>query len=114
MSLIHPLIAFALAAVIGLTLALKVLRGKMVPWLYSLLHALFGATGLVLLCVFIFSTANVSQTVLLALLALLLVAFGGFFLASFHLRGKIPPKLFVFVHAGFAVAGVLTLLAQII
>jgi len=38
-------------------------------------------------------------------------ALGGFFLASFHLRRKLPPKAVVLVHASVAVIGFLTLLS---
>lgn len=74
----YPLLAFALAAVLGLTLAVSVLRGKMVRWVYSLLHAILGATGLILL----FSLVVQAGSHLLALVSLalfLMAAFGGFF-----------------------------------
>ena len=41
-------------------------------------------------------------------------ALGGFFLASFHLRGKLAPKGVVVLHAGLAVIGFLTLLSLMI
>ena len=49
-----------------------------------------------------------------ALGLLVVAALGGFFLASIHLRGKIAPKAVVFIHAGVAVAGVLTLLSAVL
>lgn len=107
-----PILVFAITATIGVTLALQVLRGRMVPWLYSLTHALFGATGLVLLYVYITMTVGVSAWTLLALSLFLFVAFAGFFLASFHLRGKVPPPVFVLIHAGLAVTAFVLLLLQ--
>ena len=47
--LTYALIVFAIAAVGGLVLASSVLRGKLAPWALSILHALLGACGLVLL-----------------------------------------------------------------
>jgi len=107
----YALIAFAIAAIGGLVLAAHVLRGKFAPWALSLVHALLGATGLVLLIVLVAQGA-VAQPVLIAFVLLLVAAFGGFFLASFHLRKRLPPKAIVGIHAAVAVAGFLTLLSQ--
>ena len=45
----YALIVFAIVALGGLVLASSVLRGRLAPWLLSLLHALLGASGLLLL-----------------------------------------------------------------
>lgn len=110
--LAYALIVFAVAAVGGLVLAAHVLRGKFAPWALSLLHAALGATGLVLLVMLLLRGAA-SRPVLVGLAVLLLAALGGFFLASFHLRRKLPPKAVVVIHAGVAVAGFLVLLSQV-
>ncbi|MCG8274919.1 hypothetical protein [Stenotrophomonas sp. NLF4-10] len=112
-TLAHALIAFAVAATGGLVLAAYVLRNKFAPWALSLLHAALGATGLLLLIVSIVRGAA-SQPVLIGFALLLLAALGGFFLASFHLRRRLPPKAVVVVHAGVAVAGFLVVLAQVL
>jgi hypothetical protein len=104
------LIVFAIAAVGGLILAAHVLRGKFAPWALSVLHALLGAAGLVLLIVLLLQGAT-TQRVLAGFVLLLVAALGGFFLASFHLRRKLPPKAVVLVHASVAVIGFLTLLS---
>ena len=52
--------------------------------------------------------------VMAALGLLVLAALGGFYLASLHLRRTIPPKGVVFIHAGIAVAGFLTLLSALL
>lgn len=104
------LIVFAIAAVGGLILAAHVLRGKFAPWALSVLHALLGAAGLVLLIVLLLQGAA-TQRVLAGFVLLLVAALGGFFLASFHLRRKLPPKAVVLVHASVAVIGFLTLLS---
>jgi hypothetical protein len=104
----YALIVFAVAAVGGLVLAAHVLRDKFAPWALSLLHALLGAAGLVLLIMMLMQD-SAPQKVLIGFVLLLVAALGGFFLASFHLRQKLPPKAVVIVHAGVAVAGFLTL-----
>lgn len=111
--LTYALIAFAIAALGGLVLAAHVLRGRFAPWALSLLHALLGATGLVLLIAVVLRGAA-NQPVLIGFAVLLAAALGGFFLASFHLRRKFPPKAVVVVHAGAAVTGFLVLLSQVL
>lgn len=109
----YALLAFAIAAVGGLILAAHVLRGKFAPWALSVLHALLGATGLVLLIVMLVQ-GSVPQRALAGFVLLLIAALGGFFLASFHLRRKLPPKAVVLVHASVAVVGFLTLLSLLV
>lgn len=108
--LTNAIILFAIAAVGGLFLASKVLTGKLAPWAVSIVHALLGATGLIVLLSIVMSGQGSSR--LTAALGLLVVAaLGGFLLASFHIRGKLPPKAIVIIHAGVAVTGFLTLLS---
>lgn len=112
--LLATLITFAVAAVGGLVLASFVLRGQFAPWVIGGLHALVGATGLVLLFLLLFER-DAAETALIASFGLLLVAaLIGFGLAAFHARSKLPPKAVVFLHAGFAVAGVVALLTVVL
>lgn len=107
--LTYALIIFAVAALGGMVLAAHVLRGKFAPWVVSILHALLGASGLLLLAMAVLSgTASGRATV--ALVILVAAALGGFYLATMHLRGKIAPKTVVLIHASVAVAGFVTLL----
>ncbi len=108
--LTYAVIVFAVAALGGLVLAAHVLRGRLAPWALSLLHALLGATGLVLLLLGVMGGSGAGRA-LAALALLVIAALGGFYLASIHLRKAIAPKAVVFVHAGVAVAGFLTLLS---
>lgn len=111
--LLYAILVFAVAAIGGLVLASSVLRGKLAPWAISALHALLGASGLVLLILVVLQGAAPGR--LTAALALLvLAALGGFFLASFHLRKQVAPKAVVLVHAGVAVVGFLTLLSLLL
>lgn len=107
------LIVFAIAAMGGLFLASRVLRGHLAPWAISILHALLGASGLILLILTVVQ-GDASARVTAALAILILAALGGFFLASLHLRGRVAPKAVVFVHAGVAVTGFLTLLSAVL
>ena len=113
MLLLYALLIFAIAALGGLILAANVLGGRLAPWALSIAHALLGATGLVLLVV-IFLQGAAPARVTAALGLLVLAALGGFYLASIHLRKKVAPKTVVFVHAGVAVAGFLTLLSAVL
>lgn len=98
---------FAIAAIGGLIMAIRIFQGRLAPWGLSIVHALLGATGLVLV---LLNVLTGSTTVLIAALVLLVVAaLGGFFLASIHFRGQLAPKAVVIVHALVAVAGFLLL-----
>ena len=109
----YALLVFLVAALGGLALATFVLRGRLAPWALSILHALLGACGLVLLALSVLQGGAGSRA-LVALAVLLLAALGGFYLASLHLRRKLAPKALVLVHATAAVAGVLVLLAAVL
>jgi hypothetical protein len=111
--LIYAVIIFAIAALGGLFLAAHVLRDTFAPWAISLVHAGLGALGLILLIVALVQ-GGVSQAVLIGFVILLVAALGGFFLASFHLRKRLPPKAVVVIHAIVAVVGFLTVLSQVI
>ena len=109
----YALLVFAIGAVGGLVLASRVLRDKLAAWGLSVVDALVGATGLGMLMVILLH-GDGPQRVLVRFVLLLVAALGGFFLASFHLRKKLPPKAVVVVHAGVAVAGFLTLLSLVV
>jgi hypothetical protein len=109
---VYALIVFAIAALGGLALASFVLRGQLAPWALSLAHAALGAIGLLLL-IYAAATAGLTRAALAALIILLVAALGGFYLASIHLRNTVAPSTVVFVHAGAAVIGFLTLLGAV-
>lgn len=111
--LTYALIIFAIGALGGLVLAASVLRGRLAPWALSVVHALLGATGLVLLIVVVMQGAPAGR-VSAALGLFVLAALGGFYLASIHLRGKVAPKAVVLIHGGVAVVGFLTLLSVVL
>ena len=105
-------IVFAIAAVGGLILALHVLRDRFAPWSLSILHALLGATGLVLVSLAVVGGEG-GSLILGSLLVLVVAALGGFFLASFHLRKRLSPKAIVILHALLAIVGVALLVTAV-
>ena len=112
--LLGALIIFAIGALGGLTLAgVYVLQGKLAPWALSLLHAALGAIGLLLL-IYAALTSVIPGAALAALVILAIAAVGGFYLASIHLRGEVATRPIVFIHAGVAVIGFLTLLGAVL
>jgi hypothetical protein len=106
--LTYAILVFAIAAVGGLVLAASVLRGKLAPWALSVVHALLGATGLILLVLAVLGGAT-STRATAALGLLVVAALGGFYLASIHLRKQVASGTIVYIHAGVAVVGFLTL-----
>jgi hypothetical protein len=109
----YALIVFAIGALGGLVLASSVLRGRLAPWSLSLLHALLGASGLLLLILAVVQgSANGRVVGALGLLAV--AALGGFYLASLHMKKAIAPKAVVLMHASLAVIGFLVLLSAVI
>jgi hypothetical protein len=112
--LIYALIVFTVGASAGLALAAAyVLRRRLAPWPLSLLHAILGATGLLLLT-YAAVTTGISNAPLVALVILVIAALAGFYLASIHLRGQIAKKPIVFLHASVAVIGFLALFGAVL
>ena len=105
--LTYAVTSFAVAAVLGLVMAASILRGALAPWALSLVHAALGATGLVLVLLSVFNGAG--GLVPVGLVALIVAALGGFYLAYLHLQNRVAPGAIVLVHAGVAVAGFLML-----
>jgi len=106
--LINTLIILTITAVGGLFLASKVLTGKLAPWSVSLIHALLGAAGLVMLIMIIVNEGG-SDKIMAGLVLLIVAALGGFYLAYQHVQGNVASKKVVLIHAGVAVAGFLTI-----
>lgn len=106
--LIAAIVIFAVAAVIGLTLAVKILKKKETSKPVALLHGLAGAAGLVIL---ILQAVKHPATLLTAAIVLLVVAaLGGVVLFANDLRKKPGPAALVIIHALAAVAAVVLVL----
>lgn len=102
------LITFTAAAIVGVILASRVLRGVIAPWSMSFLHGSLGALGLLMIG-FELLTGDEAPLLITAFITLLIAAIGGFYLLSFHARKVIPKKTIVFIHATVAVLGFLLL-----
>lgn len=111
--LLYALIVFLVGACGGLVLASFVLRGKLAPWAVSLLHAMLGATGLVLLATAILLD-NLRGLPVIALCVFLVTAGFGFYLASMHYGKRVAMKKVVLTHASFAITGALLLIAAVL
>lgn len=101
---------FAVAAIVGLTMAIAAFQGKFPPVPSAILHGVLAATALVLLIVAVVRGA--AGPALWALGFFLVAALGGFGMAfGFHARKKPLPRGLVAGHAVLAVIGFLLLLA---
>ncbi|MBX3429634.1 MAG: hypothetical protein KF779_08640 [Hyphomonadaceae bacterium] len=110
--LVISLALFAVAALFGVYMIVRVFKGALPAWPAAILHGLFAATGLVLLLYTAFiSGAPAPMLVTVAAGLLLIAALGGFALVSFHLRKQAPPRVLAGIHAIVAVSGFLCLAA---
>jgi hypothetical protein len=101
---------FALGAVTGLYLAVAHFRGQPLNMGAALAHGAFGAAGLVLLALALYKVGFAGLGAV-ALGIFVVAALGGFFLFSFHLRGKKLPSPVVIIHAVAAVVAFVLLAA---
>ncbi len=104
---------FVAGALGGLVMAVRSFRGLSIPVLLAVGHGVLGASGLVLLLVAAVSGSTPGM-VKIVLGILVLAALGGFFLASFHVRGKTHPPAVILAHAFVAASGVCLLLWMIV
>src|SRR5688572_16335004 len=99
--LILSITLFALAAVIGLTLAVMLFKKKQTPKPVVVTHGLVAASGLVLL--FLHTMKNPHSLFYVAIGLFVLAALGGVILFANDLRHKPGPLFLVVVHATVAV-----------
>jgi hypothetical protein len=100
---------FAIAAVLGILLAVKVVRGQERALGPVLGHGALGAAGLVVLAVVVFGDTEPGLA-LWALIGFVVAALGGFFLFALDRLGRALPVPLVGVHALVAVASFVVLL----
>ena len=98
-------VLFLAAALGGLYMATHIFRGRMPPVAIAVIHGGAAATALVV-TIMAAMAPGAAPLVKYGAAILFVAALGGFFLASFHLRGVAHPKAIVVVHALAAVAGV--------
>ena len=109
----YALLIFLVAAMGGLFMASYVLRGRLAPWAVSLLHALLGAAGLMVLGGSLL-LGDAGTLPIVALCVLVMTALLGFYLASLHYGQKVAMRKVVLTHAGCAVTGVTVLLIAVL
>ena len=103
------LILFAIAAVIGISLAVPHARRKPVGIGHALSHGIFAAAGLVLLIVLLAAKGSAPLS-LVSLILFIVAALGGFLLFGLHLRKRALPVPIIVIHALIAVGGFVLLL----
>jgi hypothetical protein len=86
-------------------------RGGNPPLLIAGVHGLIGASGLIALAVAVLSQ-GAHGLPLVSLIVLVAAALLGFFVVSFHLRGRLIPLGFALFHAFLAILGYTLLLAH--
>lgn len=107
------LILFAVAALGGLFLLWQHLQGAGMPGSIAIVHGAVAATALVLLLI-AYLMDDISGLASVALIVFVVAALGGFYLASFHLRGERHPTALIFGHGGIAVVAFVLLLLAVI
>ncbi len=106
--LISTIILFALAAILGVTLIAKVLKGEGRPRAVVYSHGIAAALALVLL---IIAYANEGDSLLMvSILIFIVAALGGFVMFSQEITQKPIPKWLALVHGLAAVTGFVLLL----
>lgn len=105
---IIALIFFAVAAMIGLWLAVMYNKGKL-SLKGAYLHGLFGAAGLICLAVAVVQ-GTASSLGIVALVIFIITTFGGAVLFLNHLKKAQLPKPIIIVHSAAAVIAFLLLL----
>jgi len=106
--LITALVIFVLAALLGLTVAVQILRKRETSKAVAVLHGLFGAAGLVVLLVY--ALQNPARLLTTAIVLLVVAALGGAIAFTNDLRKKPGPVGLIVIHALVAVAAVVLVL----
>ena len=107
----YAVVVFAVAALVGATLAYVRIVKKDVSMPLAVVHGIFAATGLVLLILGFIRMGGSGITVALAIF--LIAALGGFVLFSFHLRSRPLPVPLVLIHGAAAVVAFVVLLVSV-
>lgn len=102
------IIAFAIAAVLGVAILIKWLSKKDVSKGVIYSHGIFAALALGLLIAF--AVGNGENFPKTALILFIIAAVGGFYMFFRDLQKKMSPYSIAFVHALLAVAGFVSLL----
>jgi hypothetical protein len=102
------IILFAIAAVIGLILAVRIFKNKNTMMPVSLLHGLFAASGITLLI--IYASGQPERSPVTSIVLFCIAAVGGLTLFARDMMNKSLPKPLVIAHAGVAIISFVVLL----
>ena len=102
---------FALAAIIGLTILIKVLKGQETSKPAVFAHGGLAAVALVLLVIYYIDNP---EGLFVPLILFVIAALGGFYLFFQDITKQAIPKPVALIHAGAAVAAFVWLLLMII
>jgi hypothetical protein len=107
------IVLFAIAAVLGATLAVRHFQGKPLPLPLAFTHGAFAAAGL--LGLFFFgASSGFSELWKTAFAIFIVVALGGFTMVALHIKKGKPPTAIVILHAlGALIAFALLLTAAL-
>lgn len=105
---------FALAAIGGLYLAARHLRGNPPPIPFALVHGLIAAVGLILVLLTVLGAEGSTGRLPLALGFLVVAALGGFVLFTMHLRNRPLPAPLIGIHALVALVGFVLVLLSVL
>jgi len=101
-------ILFAIAALVGLTIAIRIFKNKNTPLPVTLTHGFFAASGLTLLIVY--ATREQAHSPVTNIVLFSIAAVGGLVLFARDMMNKPLPKPLVIAHAGIAVISFVILL----
>jgi glucose uptake protein GlcU len=109
----YAVLLIALAAVIGLTMAVQHFRGRTPPKAgLAILHGLLTVSGVIVLLLGVLEVGfGTAHTWALALFAI--VALGGVYLVSHHIRKRPLPNAVVVIHGVGAVIAFLVLVTAV-
>jgi hypothetical protein len=109
--MLAAVILLGLGALGGAVLATLRLKGGNPPIALAAVHGLAAAAGLVALTVVVVSDGHTGAPAI-ALGLLVAAALVGFFLLANHVKGRLIPLPFMFLHGGLAVFGYAVLLSH--
>jgi len=108
------LVLFALAAVVGVYMAVLRFRGAdRPPTSIALVHGALAAAGLIALIVAVVEPSSPAPAKT-ALIVFLVAALGGFYLFAQHMQKKALPIPVVVAHATIAIIGFIILLVTVV
>jgi hypothetical protein len=110
--LVASLVIFGLAAILGLVVAVQILKKRPTSKGVALAHGAFGAAGLVVLI--IYAMQNPARLLTTAIVLLVVAALGGAIVFVNDLRGRAGPIPLVVIHALVALTAVALVLTVLI